>query len=69
LREFSKNETCRASRRTGFLHFSFVIGAAAQTADIVITSKPIRRIALLHGTMTFVFNTVLLALTVNAVLL
>ena len=46
-----------------------MIGAAAQTADIVITSKPIRRIALLHGTMTFVFNTVLLALTINAVLL
>jgi len=68
LREFSKNETCRASRRTGFLH-SFVIGAAAQTADIVITSKPIRRIALLHGTMTFVFNTVLLAQTINAALL
>jgi len=52
-----------------FLYFSFVIGAAAQTADVVVTSRPIRRIALLHGTMTFVFNTVLLALTINAALM
>jgi len=48
-----------------FLHFSVVIGAAAQTADITFTSKPLRRIGTLHSVIAFTFNTVVLALTIN----
>jgi len=48
-----------------FLYFAFVLGATSQTSDVTITTKPIRRLVLLHGTITFAFNTVLLALTVN----
>jgi uncharacterized membrane protein len=48
-----------------FLYFSFVLGATSQTSDVAITRKPIRRLAMLHGTLAFAFNTVLLALTVN----
>jgi uncharacterized membrane protein len=48
-----------------FLYFSFVLGATSQTSDVTITAKAIRRLVLLHGTVTFAFNTVLLALTVN----
>jgi uncharacterized membrane protein len=48
-----------------FLYFSFVIGATSQTADISIASRTMRRLALLHGTLAFLFNTTLLALTVN----
>ena len=48
-----------------FLYFSFVLGAAAQTSDVAITAKPIRRLVMLHTMLSFVFNTVLLALTVN----
>ncbi len=48
-----------------FLYFSFVLGATSQTSDVAITSKPIRRLAMLHGTFAFAFNTLLLALTVN----
>lgn len=48
-----------------FLYFSLVLGATSQTSDVAITSKQIRRIAMLHGTFAFAFNTVLLALTVN----
>ena len=48
-----------------FVHFAVVIGVAAQTADIAITSKPLRRVVTLHGVVAFVFNTVLLALTIN----
>ncbi|HEY3639272.1 MAG TPA: DUF1345 domain-containing protein [Rhizomicrobium sp.] len=50
---------------TDFLYFSFVVGATSQTSDVAITSKPIRRLAMLHGTFAFAFNTLLLALTVN----
>jgi uncharacterized membrane protein len=48
-----------------FVYFSFVIGTAAQTADINITSKIIRRIVALHSVIVFFFNTTILALTVN----
>lgn len=48
-----------------FLYFSFVLGATSQTSDVAITGKSIRRLAMLHGTFAFAFNTVLLALTVN----
>jgi uncharacterized membrane protein len=42
-----------------------VLGATSQTSDVAITSKAIRRLAMLHGTFAFAFNTLLLALTVN----
>ena len=38
---------------------------ASQTADIAFTSKPLRRIGTLHGLVAFIFNTVVLALTIN----
>lgn len=48
-----------------FVHFSVVIGVACQTADIAFTSKPLRRIGTVHGLVAFIFNTVVLALTIN----
>lgn len=48
-----------------FLHFSVVIGVAAQTADIAITAKPLRRLATLHSLVAFAFNTVVVALTIS----
>lgn len=48
-----------------FFHFAFVIGVANQTADIQISSKAIRSVVTLHGIAAFVFNTVILALTIN----
>ena len=48
-----------------FLYFSFVLGATSQTSDVAITGRPIRRLAMLHGTLAFAFNTLLLALTIN----
>ena len=48
-----------------FLHFSVVIGVAAQTADVAFTSKALRRIGTVHGVVAFTFNTVVVALTIN----
>lgn len=48
-----------------FIYFSFIIGTAAQTADVNITSDIIRKIATLHCMIVFFFNTTILALTVN----
>lgn len=48
-----------------FLYFSFVIGTTSQTADVSISSRPMRRLALIHGVIAFFFNTTLLALSIN----
>jgi uncharacterized membrane protein len=48
-----------------FVYFSFVIGMTAQVSDVGITDKSIRRTVTVHGIVSFVFNTALLALMVN----
>ncbi|HEY3222535.1 MAG TPA: DUF1345 domain-containing protein [Pseudolabrys sp.] len=50
-----------------FLYFSLVIGMTSQVSDVAITSKVIRRVASAHGVLSFFFNLVVLALTVNMV--
>lgn len=48
-----------------FAYFSFVLGMTFQVSDVQIESHKFRRVALLHGFMGFVFNTVIIALSVN----
>lgn len=48
-----------------FMYFAFVIGTSGQTADVAFTSSAMRRIGLLHCVLAFLFNTTLLALTIN----
>ncbi len=48
-----------------FLHFSLVLGMTCQTADVQISSRKMRRLATAHGFISFVFNAVILALSVN----
>ena len=50
-----------------FAYFSFVIGMTAQTADIAISTRALRGVALLHGCVSFLFNTVIVALTIGTV--
>jgi uncharacterized membrane protein len=48
-----------------FLYFAFNLGAAGQTSDVVIVSRRMRRLALAHTILAFLFNTTILALAVN----
>lgn len=48
-----------------FLYFSMVVGMTSQTADVALTSTRMRRLVMVHGAIAFVFNTTLLALTIN----
>jgi uncharacterized membrane protein len=50
-----------------FAYFSFVIGMTCQVSDVQITSRHMRRIALVHGVLSFGFNTMILALLINTV--
>lgn len=48
-----------------FLYFSLVLGMTFQVSDVQITARKLRRLATLHGLIGFLFNTVIVALTVN----
>ncbi len=50
-----------------FAYFSFVIGMTFQVSDVQITSREFRKLVLVHGMLSFGFNTVILALTINTV--
>jgi uncharacterized membrane protein len=48
-----------------FLYCALVIGASGQTSDVTFTHQRIRRVALLHCSFSFFFNTIVLAMTIN----
>ncbi|CAN5817059.1 DUF1345 domain-containing protein [soil metagenome] len=48
-----------------FAYFSFVLGMTFQVSDVQITSKRLRRLVLMHSLISFGYNTVLVALTIN----
>ena len=50
-----------------FAYFSFVIGMTSQVSDVVITSRVMRRITLIHALLSFAFNMGVLALSINIV--
>lgn len=50
-----------------FAYFSFVIGMTFQVSDVQITSKKVRKLALLHGLIAFGLNTFVVALTINLI--
>jgi uncharacterized membrane protein len=50
-----------------FAYFAFVIGMTFQVSDVQVSSHNIRRVALLHGILSFLLNTFVVALTINLV--
>ncbi len=48
-----------------FMYFAFVLGATAQTADVCLSSRKMRKTCLLHSILSFFFNTTLIAITIN----
>ena len=50
-----------------FAYFAFIIGMTCQVSDVQVSSRSLRRMALWHGLIAFLFNTAILALFVNIV--
>jgi uncharacterized membrane protein len=50
-----------------FVYFSFVIGMTFQVSDVEISDRKIRRLVLMHGLISFAFNTAIVALSINVV--
>jgi uncharacterized membrane protein len=49
-----------------FLYYSFVVGMTAQVSDVQVRTTVMRRLTLFHGVVSFFFNTVFIAMAVNA---
>ena len=50
-----------------FAYFAFTIGMCFQTSDVTISDRVVRRTALAHAFLSFLYNTVVLALVVNLI--
>lgn len=48
-----------------FVYQAFVIGCACATADVNVTTGAMRSVCLAQGVVAFLFNTIVLALTIN----
>ena len=51
---------------TDFLYFSFTIAVTAQTSDVGVTTRGMRRLVLFQSLLSFLFNTTILAFSINA---
>ena len=50
-----------------FLYHAHVIGMTSQVSDVQVTSREMRRLVLLHGLLSFGFNLLIVALSINVV--
>jgi uncharacterized membrane protein len=48
-----------------FMYFAVVVGMTCQTSDVAVSSASMRRLCLAHGLLSFFFNTVILAMSIN----
>ncbi len=48
-----------------FIYFSFVIGMTYQVSDASVSTTHFRKTIILHGLLSFVFNTIILALVIS----
>ena len=55
----------RAPDYLDFVYFALVVGTTAQTSDVLVTSRAMRGVVVLHGIFSFFFNTAVIALAVN----
>jgi uncharacterized membrane protein len=49
-----------------FLYFAFGVGMTAQVSDVVANSTRMRKVVLAHAVSSYFYNTIILALAVNA---
>jgi uncharacterized membrane protein len=48
-----------------FLYFSFTISVAVQTSDVCVMTRTMRKLVLSHSVISFLFNLVILGLSIN----
>ncbi len=48
-----------------FLYFSFTIAAAAQTSDVTVMTRPMRKAVLAQSVLSFIFNAAIIGMSIN----
>ena len=50
-----------------FAYYSFVVGMTSQVSDVAVLSRPMRRLTLIHGVLSFIYNIAILAMSINII--
>ena len=50
-----------------FLYYAHVVGMTSQVSDVQVTSREMRRLTMVHGVLSFGFNMLIVALSINVV--
>lgn len=50
-----------------FMYCAYVVGMTSQVSDVQVTSRAMRRLTLVHSVISFAFNMVVLALSINVI--
>jgi uncharacterized membrane protein len=50
-----------------FAYYAFVVGMTSQVSDVAVLTRPMRRITLVHGVLSFVYNIAILAMSINII--
>jgi uncharacterized membrane protein len=50
-----------------FAYYSLVVGMTSQVSDVAVVDRRMRRLTLVHGVLSFVFNIAILAMSINII--
>jgi uncharacterized membrane protein len=50
-----------------FAYYAFVVGMTSQVSDVMVTTRQMRRLTLVHGVLAFIFNIAILAMSINII--
>lgn len=50
-----------------FAYYAFVVGMTSQVSDVTVTVRSMRRLTLIHGVLSFIFNIAILAMSINII--
>jgi uncharacterized membrane protein len=50
-----------------FAYYAFVVGMTSQVSDVAVMARHMRRVTLIHGILSFVFNIMILAMSINII--
>jgi uncharacterized membrane protein len=50
-----------------FAYYACVIGMTSQVSDVAVMARHMRRVTLIHGVLSFVFNIAILAMSINII--
>ena len=59
--------SCEQPDYWDFLYFATVLSMCCQTSDVAVTSRAMRKLVMLHSLVSFFFNVIIIAITVNVV--